>query len=320
MLYFFVMKILIFGAGGVGSVVGGFLARMGHEVSLLGRARHLDTIQKEGLWITGIWGDYRVKAFRLYENVGEIKEQKSNFDLIILTVKSYDTEEAVRGLEGLMQGGTTLLSLQNGLGNIEAILKRIQPEQFLAGRVIFGVETAPGIAKVTVTADPPVAIGALPGVQPKLSAESVAHLFNLAKIQTRAVPDILTVLWSKVIYNCALNGICSLHQMPYGKILEREDTKNDMKEIVRECYRVGLRKGIKLQPSDAEAYIDLLIGTLIPRTASHRPSMLQDIQKGKRIDIQALNGAICRLGKEYGVLTPVNQKILDLVVSKSSLN
>lgn len=309
------MKILVFGAGGVGSVFGGFLARMGHEVALLGRAWHLDEIEKEGLRITGIWGDYRVKAFELYRRTDELRRSGSRFDLILLTVKAYDTPEAAREISRIADAHTTVLSLQNGFGNVEAVLAHIRPEQLLAGRVIFGVEARPGLVRVTVAADP-VAIGALPGVKPNVSAETIAHTFSLSKIEAKAVSNILAVIWSKVIYNCALNGICSLYEIPYGKILEREETKNDMNQIVRECYRVGQSEGIALDPPDAEAYIELLTHTLIPRTASHTPSMLQDILRKKRIDIDALNGAICRLGAKHRVETPVNRRILEAVLRK----
>src|ERR1700690_4030844 len=108
------MKILIFGAGGVGSVVGGFLARTGHEVSLLGRTRHLDIIQKKGLFITGIWGDYRIKAFDLYSSAAALAETDPKFDLILLTVKSYDTQNAAKELLPFLGPETVLLSLQNG--------------------------------------------------------------------------------------------------------------------------------------------------------------------------------------------------------------
>ncbi len=310
------MKILIFGAGGIGSVFGGFFARMGHEVSLLGRRWHLDAIRKEGLRITGIWGDYHIKAFELYENAAEIQKKNAPFDLIFLTVKSYDTETAVAQLSSLMSENTTLASFQNGLGNIETVLKKIDPAQFLVGRVIFGVETKPGIAKVTVAADA-TAIGALPGVTPNFSAEKLAHLFNLSKIEAKAVPNILTYIWAKVVYNCALNGICTLQEIPYGKILESETTKRDMQQIIKECYAVAEKKGIKMEPFSADAYIDLLTNMLIPKTATHFPSMMQDLKRGKRIDIHALNGAICRFGKELGVPTPINQKIVDEVVKKS---
>src|SRR3989338_751440 len=242
------MKVLVFGAGGVGSVVGGFLARTGHDVSLLGRAWHLDAIEKQGLVITGIWGDYRIKAFELFHNVADVRKKDPSFDLIILTVKSYDTEKASKELLPLMSEKTMLLSLQNGLGNIETILQTgIRPENYLAGRVIFGVDVSPGAAKVTVNADS-VRIGELPrhqsvggqagGGQTKASAFQIARAFSTAKIPTEAVPDILTYIWAKVIYNCALNAICSLRGMPYGEIVESDETKAQMERVVRECYAV----------------------------------------------------------------------------------
>ena len=310
------VKILIFGAGGVGSVFGGFLARMGHEVSLLGRPWHLDAIRKDGLLITGIWGDYRTKAFDLYTGIDEIRKKDIPFDLIILTVKSFDTETAAKELAPLMHERTTLVSFQNGLGNIETILTKVKQGQFLIGRVIFGVETSPGVAKITVTADA-TAIGALSGARPKISAEDLAHLLSLCKIEAKAVPNILTYIWAKVVYNCALNGICALREIPYGKILENDETKEAMKAIVRECYAVAQKKGVAMEPATADAYIELLIKTLIPRTASHFPSMLQDLKKGKRTEINALNGAIAKLGDELGIPTPANHAISNLVTSKT---
>jgi 2-dehydropantoate 2-reductase len=306
------MKILIFGAGGIGSVLGGFLARMGHEVALLGRAWHLGEIRKKGLTITGIWGDYRVKAFDLYEHANELLTRNSSFDLIFLTVKSYDTKQAVAELAPLIRENTTLVSFQNGIGNIEAVLEKIPAEKFLPGRAIFGVETEPGLARITVQADELV-LGALPGVAPKRSPVEVAHLLTLAKVQTRAVPNILTHIWSKVIYNCALNALCTIHEMPYGGILENAQTCRAMEAIVRECYTVGLKKGIALEPASADLYLELLVKTLIPRTASHFPSMLQDLKRGRRTEIEALNGAIARLADAIGISAPENQKAAEAI-------
>ena len=310
------MKVLIFGAGGVGSVIGGFLARTGHDVSLLGRPWHLDQVEKQGLVITGIWGDYRIKAIELYRDVQEIQAKKLSFDLIILTVKAYDTQTATKELKGLMDEKTMLLSFQNGLGNIETILKEgIPPQNYLAGRVIFGVDLNPGIAKVTVAAEDTL-VGALPGVETKMSAFQMERVLNAAKIPARAVPDIVTHLWAKVIYNCALNGLCSLREIPYGKILESEDTRDAMKRIIRECYAVGLKKRVTLHPPSEEGFIDLMLQKWIPATAAHYPSMLQDLKRGKRTDIDALNGAISRLGKDFGIPTPENDQISQRIHAK----
>ncbi len=306
------MKVLIFGAGGVGSVVGAFLARTGHGVSLLGRPWHLDVVAKQGLSITGIWGDYRMKAFDLYTQVTEVQKKDIPWDMIILTVKSFDTEKAIQDIIPLLKDHTMLLSLQNGLGNIEKIIGGgVKPENFIAGRLIFGVETTPGIAKVTVNADS-VRVGALPGVTTRLSPFQTAQTLNTAKIPTEAVPDILTYIWAKVIYNCALNPICTMHEMPYGKILERDETWQAMDRIIDECYAVGHKKGILLNPPTADAFKDLMRKKLIPSTAAHHPSMLQDIRRGKRTDIDALNGAIVLYGRELDIPTPEN----DLWASK----
>lgn len=310
------MKILVFGAGGVGSVLGLLLARSGHDVSLLGRAWHLDAVRKKGLVVTGIWGDYASKAFELYTSPSQIAERGTSFDLILLTVKSYDTARAVEELAPFMGPATTLLSLQNGLGNVETVLARIPADRYLVGRLIFGVELQPGVARVTVQSDP-VAIGASPGsAKPVLSPIEAAHVFSKAKVPAVAVPDIIPVLWSKAVYNCALNGICSLEEMPYGKILEREDTREAMCRVVRECYAVASAKNVRLDPISADAYVEVLEKKLIPQTAAHTPSMLQDLKKGKRTDIEALNGAISRMGREAGVATPENDRIADEIRKK----
>ena len=303
------MKILIFGAGGVGSVVGGFLARTGHDVSLLGRTWHLDAVAKQGLLITGIWGDYRLKAFDLYRSTEELLKKDPSFDLIVLTVKSNDTEDAARELLPLMKENTVLVSLQNGLGNVETILAAgVKPEQYLAGRVIFGVELSPGIATVTVNADD-ILLGPLPGVTPRANVYSLVQSFNAAKLPTRGVADILTHIWSKVIYNCALNPICSLNEMPYGDILESPETRERMHRVIRECYSVGMKKGITLDPPAPEAFVERMEQKLIPSTAAHFPSMLQDLKRGKRTDIDALNGAIFRYAQELGIPAPENEKL-----------
>jgi 2-dehydropantoate 2-reductase len=309
------LNILIYGAGGVGSVLGAFLARTGHQVSLLGRPWHLEAIRRNGLTVTGIWGDYRMKAFDLYASAAEIRDAGAKFDLIVLTVKSYDTAAAVADIAPMMTPETTLLSFQNGLGNVEKILEKIKPEQYLAGRVIFGVEIEPGLVRVTVSGDS-LSIGALPGPKPLVSPERVAAVFTNSKVPAKAVPDILAVLWQKAIYNCCLNGICAVNEIPYGKILENDATRTQMEAVVHECYAVAGKKGVELDPSSADAFLDLLKTTLIPKTAAHYPSLLQDMKKGKRIDIDALNGAIVRLGEETVVSTPANRSVYEAVLNK----
>ena len=310
------MNILIFGSGAVGSVLGGLLARMGHSVSLIGRSWHLDVIRKQGLTITGLWGEYRIRTFYLYTSVEEIPTEKRHFDLILLTVKSFDTETAVNQLIPLISPETMVISFQNGLGNIEALLKKIRPEQCLIGRIITGCELSPGAVKVTVSADD-LLIGALPGIHTVRSPDSAVRLFRLSKIPARATDKIVSEIWLKVVYNCALNGLCSVRGIPYGKILESPKGPETLRHVVAECFEVAHREGIVLDPGTADAYFDHLVKQLIPVTAAHFPSMLRDLQRGKRTEIEALNGAICHLGQKLGVLTPENQRITDLIRQKT---
>jgi 2-dehydropantoate 2-reductase len=148
--------------------------------------------------------------------------------------------------------------------------------------------------------------------------EFFADLFNQSKIPARAVPNIETLIWSKVIYNCALNGPCSILEIPYGSMLDSPERMGSMRKIVEECYEVGKARNIALNPSDATKYMELLVGELIPKTSAHYPSMLGDLRKGRRTEIDALNGAIDRLGEELHIFTPENKRITDVIHKKQS--
>ncbi len=309
------MKVLIFGAGAVGSVIGGFLTRLGHDVSLVGRPDHMNAIQKNGLVIRGIWGEYRIKALETYVSASELQKLNPEFDYIFLTVKSYDTERAVLELKPFMNEKTVLISLQNGLGNIETILKSIRPEQFLAGRIITGIELKPGDVEITGTAAP-IEIGAPHAAQTSRAAVEVAHLLSQAKIPCVPTQKIMEVIWAKAIYNCALNAPCTLLEKPYGAMLESPERLNQMRKIVEECYDVAKRKSISLSPESPQEYFKLLTEKLIPPTAKHFPSMLRDLTQRRKTEINSLNGAICAYGQAFGVPVPANEALTKAIQNK----
>ncbi len=180
------MKVLIYGADGAGSLVGGFLARTGHAVSLLGEAAHLNVIKKDGLTITGIWGDYRIKAFDLYTEVSQIKNP--DFDLIILSAESYASEKAVDEIFPLIQEKTVLFSLGEGAGNFDILLKKISSDRLLAGEAVLGLETSPG--RVQVKSITKIAIQTPLGAAPKLSPERMAVILQNSKIPAKVVPAV----------------------------------------------------------------------------------------------------------------------------------
>lgn len=303
------MNILVYGAGAIGSVFGGFLSR-DHKVTLLGRKPHLEAIRKKGLRVSGIWGRHAFRNLKLETNARHLIKAKSKFDLILVTVKSYDTREAARAIRKMLSPKTLVISLQNGLGNVEALRRELPRSQVLAGRVIFGVELdRPGRVCVTVMAAP-TAVGETYRNQITARVKRIAKIFDDAGIPSVPSANVQSLLWAKVIYNAALNPLATLVGCHYGFLTEHVLTRRVMDEVIEEVYRVACKMRIRLPQRTPEEYRKLFYSKLVPRTYNHHPSMLQDIRKGKRTEIDAMNGAILRLGRKGAIPTPVNQLLV----------
>lgn len=305
------MRILVFGAGAVGSVLGGFLAKAGHDVTLLGRPWHLDAIRQQGLTISGLWGDQHVRTLKTATRLENL-DVAAPFDWVLLCVKAHQTADAVEPLRGLMRGSTLLCAFQNGLGNYETLTQGLDPSRIALGRVIFGAEIQPGHVTVTVSADE-VLIGAPDPRVPRAAIASLATALKSSGVPSRPTESIVPALWGKVLYNCALNGLSTLLEVPYGKLLEQAVTRSMMERIIEEAYRVAAAQPIALKPLSAEEYIELLFTRLIHDTAAHHSSMLQDVRRGRPTEIDAMNGAIVRLGERAGIPTPMNALVTRLV-------
>lgn len=312
------MKILVVGIGALGTVYSCFLKEHGHQVAGLDRGAVVEPIRKQGVRVTGIWGDHASKLDELASSVEQIQDR--DFDLVILTVKSFDTEQVTAQIAGVLGPDSYVLLAQNGYGNFEAAAKNIPEEKLILGRVIFGSETLePGFSKVTVIADD-VIIGSPKNLINNQVLEDFARMFNNAGIPTRASDQVMKYVWGKIIYNSALNSLGAILEVNYGKLAEVENSRLLMNSIVREIFAVlAAMKQETLWP-DAEAYLQDFYGKLIPSTAAHHASMLQDIQRGRKTEIDALNGKVVELGKRFGVETPVNEVITNLVKAKERLS
>ncbi len=298
------MKILVFGAGAIGSAFGGFLSRR-HDVTLLGRKTHIDAIRKCGLKVTGIWGRHTFRFAKLVTDIRGL-DRSQPFDLILCTVKSHGTSRAAGLIQKIMAPSTCVLSLQNGLGNIEALCEKIPVKQVLAGRVIFGVELhGPGRIHISVIAQP-TAIGEVTGGRMTRRVKTIVKTLNASKLPSVATCNVKGLLWLKVIYNAALNPLASLMRSHYGKLGENEGARETMNAVIDEIYQVARKVKVRLDPSTAGAYKKIFYAKLLPRTYDHHPSMLQDLQRGKRTEIDSLNGRIVKLGRQHGVPVPVN--------------
>lgn len=311
------MKILIFGAGALGCVVGGFLKKAGHEVTLVGRQDMVEAIQREGLYISGIWGNHYVPNLPIFTRISD--EWKGKFDLIFLSVKSYDTEQAIREISPLVSDNTLVCSYQNGLGNVEKIAESVGASRTIPARVIFGSRVLkPGFVQVTVIAEP-TALGRLNDGPDEGIVREIAELMNKAGIPTVYAENIEGLIWAKVAYNSALNPLSALLDVPYGRLMDTEETKMIMKNVIYELYIVAKTKNIPMIIPTPEEYIQQLFYKLIPPTAEHYASMREDLKQGKRTEIDALNGAIVKLGEELGIPCPVNMLLTNLIVAREKM-
>jgi len=308
------MRVLILGAGAIGSVLGGFLAKAGYDVTLLGRAWHVDVIKREGLRITGLWGTHHIRTLSTATDP-ETAAARGPFEWVLVCVKAHQTAGILPVLSTVLGPSTLVCALQNGLGNYETLIQAVSPARVALGRVIFGVEIEPGHVHVTVCADD-VLIGAPDARFPSADAVALAQQLNASGVPARPTTSIMTAVWAKVLYNCALNGLSTLLEVPYGDLLKHPVTPSIIRAIIEEAYHVANAQRIALEPSTAAAYTELLFTTLIPATASHYSSMLQDVRRGKATEIEALNGALVRRGAHAGVATPMNALLTRLVHAK----
>jgi 2-dehydropantoate 2-reductase len=303
--------ILIMGAGSIGSVVGGFLARAGHDVTLVGRQPHMEAIQSGGLHIDGIWGEHHVTGLRTATTCEHLHGQP--FDLIILSVKSYDTEQAIGEAAPLLATDGLVISFQNGLGNVETIAARVGPERTLGGMVIFGARIdKPGHVTVTVYANE-VHIGSPTGVIDRDRVEEVAALINASGVPTLATDEIEKHIWGKMLYNCALNPLSAILNVSYGELAAAADTRDIMNNVVGEIFAVAKARGTNLFWNQPEEFLKVFYDVLIPPTSAHYASMLEDLKRGGKTEIEALNGAIVSYGSEANVECPVNEALSNLI-------
>jgi 2-dehydropantoate 2-reductase len=308
--------ILIAGAGAIGSIIGGMLHDAGRDVTILGRRAHMDAIARRGLKISGLFGDRTVAGMKLADDPARLA---GRFGLILCAVKSYDTESIADALADRLAGDGVIVSMQNGLGNIESLIERFGRRSVLGARVIFGAEMpSPGAAHVTVFAQP-VAIGPAPALHredaPALAerARTIAAMLDASGVPSVGVEDIMPVLWTKLLYNVALNPLGALLQQNYGALAADPDVRPIMDRAIDEAFAVARALGVAIPFSNADEYRKVFYEELIPPTVSHRPTMLHDLHVRGRTDIGALNGRIVELADRLGLDAETNRILTRLV-------
>jgi len=306
-------RILIAGCGAIGSVFGGFLHLAGARVTLLGRPTHMAAVAKNGLLLDGLWGAHHAAGM---ETVADPARLSGRFDWILLTVKCPDTTPMAQAVAPLLAPHGQMVSLQNGLGNLEQVAQAAGTGRAAGARVIFGAEIpAPGRVTVTVCAAP-VRIGS-PGTtaHPPLEAglRRLLHLLERTPIPCEWSDDLTADLWAKALYNAALNPLGATLGSTYGELAAQAHTRSIMDRVLEEAFRVAEAAEVRLPWPDAAGYREHFYRDLVPPTARHRSSMLQDLERGRRTEIDAINGYLVAEGARRHVPTPVNMTLTGLV-------
>ena len=303
------MKIAVVGAGAMGSLFGGLLADAGEDVTLIDVWKeHVDTINARGLRIKGISGDRTIEMTSTTDpgKVGPV-------DLVIIFVKSYDTAEAARDALPMASDGTVFLSLQNGLGNIDKIAEAAGRHRIIRGVTAQG-STMMGPGEIYHAGEGPTVIGELN----ETSTERVRRIgkaFDHAGIHTEISSNIMGALWSKVLVNVGINPLTALTGLRNGELLDHREIRQVMKRAVEEAMMVAHSLGIEMEfDNPVEKVYEVA-----EATAANRSSMLQDVERRRRTEIDALNGAIVELGRRIGVDTPVNDTLVAAVKGLESV-
>jgi len=304
------MKVAVVGPGAMGCLFAGLLAEAGRRnVWLLDRHEaRARKIAQDGIRIEGIGGDRSVFGIRATADPQEI----GIADLIIICVKSYDTEEASRSILPAVGNETTVLTLQNGLTNVGVISQIAGADKVIAGTTSHGA-TMLGEGHIRHAGTGATAIGELSGAGSS-RAEQIAKILESAGFQTTISCNIYSSIWGKLVINAAINPLTAITRLKNGQLLESGETKKLLSMVAEESALVAEALQISLPYDDAASAVE----AVCIATSSNISSMLQDVLKGKRTEIDAINGAIVKEAEKAGIKAPINETLTYLVKGMDS--
>jgi len=296
------LKTVIIGAGAMGSLYGGLLSRSGEEVWLVDVWKeHIDTICSKGLTIEkkGITQNISINATTDVQSIGKA-------DLILYFVKTYHSEQAVSDSLILKKDDTLFLTLQNGMGNEEVICKQVDRKNVILGVTGQGA-TLLGPGSIRHAGWGKTYVGELDGKGTD-RVNLVAQMFRKAGIETDVSSRIHDLVWEKLFVNAGINALAAMTGLKNGQILDYPETLRLMEGLVNEAIDVARKKGVRIEGNPIDR-----VKAVIEATRENRCSMGQDLDRKRRTEIDAINGAVVREAERLGISVPYNQMITDLI-------
>jgi len=303
------MRILILGAGALGGLVGAQLTRAGEDVTLLetNRAR-ARLLSDDGLLISRIGEPEACVPLHVVSST----EGLAPFELVFVAVKSYETADAVRGALPACDDRTLFLSLQNGVGNAQAMATLVDPSRILCGITYHSIQHAGPRRLQYRTGIKPIQIAPFAG-EPTPALEAIGEMFRRAGLNTEVVPNVEHAIWQKLLHNAVVNPTSALTGLTCREMMADPDLMAFMRSLCDEIVAVMRAKGIPIV--DEEDPFRPIVGSLTA-LGKNRPSMWQDLTRGKRTEVDALNGAVVEVAASFGLRAPHNAAITHFIHSR----
>ena len=290
------LKIAVMGAGAVGCYYGGLLARAGHTVVLIARPLHVAAISQHGLRLQTTTFDTHVPLAASTDPAAV-----AGADVVLFCVKSTDTEGAGALIRPHLAANVLVLCLQNGVDNADR-LRGVLPDHAVAAAVVYVATEMAGPGHVQHHGRGELVL------EPSAHSGALAQAFIAAGVPAEISAVVRGALWAKLILNCAYNAVSAITQLPYGQTVPGEGIQDLMRDVVAECLAVANAEGVQV-PGDVDAAIRKIADTM----RSQYSSTAQDLARGKRTEIDYLNGLIVQRGTALGVATPANRVLWALV-------
>jgi 2-dehydropantoate 2-reductase len=296
------MRIVIVGPGAMGCLFAAHLSKREDVILLDKNLQRARAINEKGIKIEGVSGNWQTKI-----KVVTDPKQIGIAELIIICVKSYDTKTAIMAIKDIISDDTFVLTLQNGVGNIDIISELVGYDRVIGGVTNQGA-TLLGPGHIRHAGKGETIIGRIDRRIPA-QIKGIREAFNKAGLQTRISRDIKGLIWSKLIINVGINALTAITHLKNGGLIEFEGTRHILRAAVTEAVKVAKRKKIKLIYDDPLAKVEAICET----TATNISSMLQDVLKKKKTEIDFINNVIVRQGQSLGIPVPINSTLVSLI-------
>jgi 2-dehydropantoate 2-reductase len=295
------MRIAVMAAGGLGGYYGGLLARQGHRVFFIARGAHLGALRANGLTIKSTAGDFQIKPVEASDNPGEV----GPVDWVLFAVKAYDNAAAIKAMRPLVGDQTVVITLENGVTSHEELGAAFGNERILvAPTQIVSNIVSPG---VIAHASPfrTMLVGEVGGKEITPRVAEIAAEFTKGGVDVTAVPDGLVPLWDKFVFLSSVAGVTTLARTEPHLLLRHPEAAEVYRAALEEAYAVARACDVALPGDTVDRWYRFAMGF----KSGTKASMQLDLERGKRLEIDALSGAVVRLGVEKGIPTPVHKTI-----------